>query len=127
MECEEIEATNEVDDCIPIPVTFRQKLGPRFVAAIALFGPAAAVFLMQHLSSRHELIQVVTETQPPTGYTIETAAATPAPQITPAPTAPVTVDVIAAPPRSVTDQPATLQLTTKPAGAVFAVYAGIIA
>jgi len=35
--------------------------------------------------------------------------------------------MIASPPRSVTDQPAALQLTTKPAGATFAVYPGIIA
>jgi hypothetical protein len=35
--------------------------------------------------------------------------------------------MIATPPRSVTDQPAALQLTTKPAGATFAVYPGTIA
>jgi hypothetical protein len=35
--------------------------------------------------------------------------------------------MIASPPRSVTDQPAALQLTTKPAGATFAVYPGTIA
>jgi len=37
------------------------------------------------------------------------------------------VDMIASPPRSITDQPAALQLTTKPVGATFAVYPGIIA
>jgi len=124
MECEEVQA-NEVDDCIPAAVTFRQKLGTRFVAVIALFGPAAAVFLTPYLSSRHQLIQAVTETQPTIGYAKETAKSAPEP--TPAPTAPITVDMIAAPPRSFTDQPAALQLTTKPTGATFAVYAGIIA
>jgi len=125
MECEEVEATNEVDDCIPTPVTFWQRLGSRFVAAIAVFGPAGAVFLTQYLSSRHQLIQAVTATQPPTGYAIETARSVPEP--TPAPTAPITVDMIAAAPRSVTDQPAGLELTTKPSGATFVVYTGIIA
>jgi hypothetical protein len=124
MECEGVEA-NEVDDCIPIPLTFWQKLGPRLVAVIALFGPAAAVFLTQYLSSRHELIQTVTDPRPPTRYAIETAKSTPEP--TPAPTAPITVDMVAAPARSVIDQPAGLQLTTNPTGATFAVYAGIIA
>ena len=121
---EEVEA-NEVDDSIPIPLTFWQKLGQRFVEGIALFGPAAAIFLTQYLCSRHGLIQAVTETQPPTGYAIETVKSAPKP--TPAPTAPITVDMIAGRPRSVTDQPATLQLTTKPTGATFAVYRGIIA
>jgi hypothetical protein len=124
MRGEEVEA-NEVDDSIPIPLTFWQKLGQRFVAGIALFGPAATIFLIQYLCTRHGLIQAVTETQPPTGYAIETAKS--APEATPAPTAPITVDMIAAPPRSVTDQPASLQLTTRPTGATFAVYAGIIA
>ena len=72
MRGEEVEA-NEVDDSIPIPLTFWQKLGQHFVAGIALFGPAAAIFLTQYLCSRHGLIQAVTETQPPTGYAIETA------------------------------------------------------
>jgi len=124
MEYEDAEA-DEVDDCIPIPLTFWQKLGLRLVAVIALFGPAVAVFLTQNLSSRHELIQAVKEQPLPTGYAIETAKSTPEPR--PAPTAPITVDMIAAPPRSVIDQPASLQLTTNPTGATFAVYAGIIA
>src|SRR2546430_14430926 len=51
----------------------------------------------------------------------------PGPEISPAASTPITVDIIASPPRSVTDQPAALQLTTKPAGATFAVYPGIIA
>ncbi len=123
MECEDVEA-NEGDDCIPIPLSFWQKLGQRFVAVIVLFGPAAAVFLAQYLSSRHELIQDVTETQLPTGYAIETAKSAPEPTL--APTAPITVDMIAAPLRSVTDQPASLQLTTKPTGATFAVYSGSV-
>jgi hypothetical protein len=63
------------------------------------------------------MIQGVTATQPPTGYAIETARSLPEP--TPAPTAPITVDMIAAPPRSATDQLAGLELTTKPSGATF--------
>jgi PEGA domain len=124
MRGEEVEA-NEVDDSIPIPLTFWRKVGQHFVAGIALFGPAAVIFLTQYLCSRHGLIQLVTETQPPTGYAIETAKS--GPEATAAPTAPITVDMITAPPRSVTDQPSALQLTTKPSGATFAVYAGIIA
>jgi len=100
MEYEDAEA-DEVDDCIPIPLTFRQKLGPRLVAVIALFGPAVTVFLTQNLSSRHELIQAVKEQPLPTGYAIETAKSTLEPR--PPPTAPITVDMIAAPPRSVID------------------------
>jgi hypothetical protein len=102
------------------------------VALIALVGPAAAVFLTQHWHSRPELIQDLKETQPTTGYAIETTKAapevsSPAPEISPAASTPITVDMIASPPRSVTDQPSALQLTTKPAGATFAVYPGIIA
>jgi len=120
---EEVQA-NEADNSVPIPPTFWQKIGQHFVAGIALFGPAAVIFLTQYLCSRHGLIQAITETQPPTGYAIETAKS--APELTPAPTVPVTVDMIAAPPRSITNEPAGLQLTTKPTGAAFAVYAGII-
>ena len=120
VECEEDEA-DEVDDRIPTPLTFWQKVGQRFVAVIALFGPAAAVFLSQYLSSRHELIQGVTEAQPPTGYAMEIAKSAPER------TAPTTVDITAAPPHSIADQPASLQLTTKPTGATFAVYDGTIA
>src|SRR5205085_666982 len=102
-------------------------------------GPAAAVFLTQYWHSRPELIHDLKETQPTTGYAIETTKAPPevilpasevvppTPEISPAASTPITVDMIASPPRSVTDQPAALQLTTKPAGAIFAVYPGIIA
>ena len=123
MRGEEVEA-NERDNSIPIPLTFWQQLGKHFVAGIALFGPAAAIFLTQYLVTRHGLIQAVTETQLPTGYAIETAKS--APEATPAPTAPIAVDMITARPRSVTHQPASLQLTTRPTGATFAVYPGII-
>ena len=50
-----------------------------------------------------------------------------APHSTPAPTAPITVDAIANPPRSVSDRPASLQLTTMATGVTFAIYSGIIA
>ena len=139
MECEDVQTTDKVPGRFPAAVNpglnnghaqversgFWQKLGPRLVAALALFGPAAAVFLTQHFSSRHEVIQAMTETQPLIGYTAEKPPSNATPEATA--TAPITVDMIAAPPRSVTDQPATLQLTTKPSGATFAIYAGIIA
>ena len=129
----------KVDSGTPAALSFWQRIGPRVVALIALVGPAAAVFLTQHWHSRPELIQDLKETQPTTGYAIETTKAAPevippAPEvsppmleISPAASTPITVDMIASPPRSVTDQPAALQLTTKPAGATFAVYPGIIA
>jgi hypothetical protein len=126
MECEEGQPVGDMST--PVAASFWQKLGPRVVALIALVGPAAAVFLTQHWHSRPELIRKLKlkETQPPTGYAIETTTKA-APEATPAATPPITVDMIASPPRSVTDQPAALQLTTKPAGATFAVYSGIIA
>ncbi len=132
MECEEGQPTEDVDGGTPAAVSFWQRIGPRVVALIALVGPAAAVFLTQHWHSQRELIQDLKETQPTTGYAIETTKAAPevsppAPEISPAASTPITVDIIASPPRSVTDQPAALQLTTKPAGATFAVYPGIIA
>src|SRR5437870_6371792 len=130
MECDESQPLGEMD--ILAAQSFWQKIGPRLVALVALVGPAAAVFLSQYWQSRPELIQKLKETQPPTGYAIETTKATPeisqpAPEVSPTATPPITVDMIASPPRSVTDQPAALQLTTKPAGATFAVYYGIIA
>jgi PEGA domain len=134
MECEEGQPIEEVDSGTPAALSFWQRIGPRVVALFALVGPAAAVFLTQHWHSRSELIQKLKETQPPTGYAIETRATNaasevsrPAPEVTPTAAALITVDMIASPPRSVTDQPAALQLTTRPAGAKFAVYPGIIA
>ena len=132
MECKEGQPIEDVGNSIPAALSFWQRIGPRVVALVALIGPAAAVFLTQHRPSRSELIQAITETQPPMGYAIETTKAAPelsppAPEISPAATAPITVDMTASPPQSVTDQPAALQLTTKPAGATFAVYPGIIA
>src|SRR5437764_2370777 len=132
MECEEGQPTEGKDGGTPAALSFWQRIGPRMVALIALVGPAAAVFLTQHWHSRHELIQDLKETQPTTGYAIETTkaapeASPPAPEMSAAASTPITVDMIASPPRPVTDQPATLQLTTKPAGATFAVYPGIIA
>jgi hypothetical protein len=132
MECEEGQPMEKVDSGTPAALSFWQRIGPRLVALIALVGPAAMVFLTQHWHSRPELIQDLKETQPTTGYAIETTKAatevsSPAQKISPVASTPVTVDMIASPPRSVTDQPAALQLTTKPAGATFAVYPGIIA
>ena len=129
----------DVDSGAHAALSFWQRIGPRAVALIALVGPAAAVFLTHHWHSRPDLIQDLKETQPTTGYAIETTKAAPEvippapevsppmPEISPAASTPITVDMIASPPRSVNDQPAALQLTTKPAGATFAVYPGIIA
>ena len=92
-------------------------------ALLALVGIGAEAFLTQRSEFRHQL----GETQPTTGYAIETTATKRAPEVNPTATAPITADMIASPPQSITDQPAALQLTTKPAGATFAVYPGIIA
>src|SRR5438046_9180033 len=62
---------------MPAALSFWQRIGPRVVALIALVGPAAAVFLTQHWHSRRELIQDLKETQPTTGYAIETTKAAP--------------------------------------------------
>ena len=128
MECEDGQPREDVHTDAQAAPPFWQRIGPRVVALVALVGSAAAVFLTQHWHSRSEFRHKLTETQPTTGYAIETTAtrAAPAvnrlvPEVSPTVTAPITVDMIASPPRSVTDQPAALQLTTKPAGATFAV------
>jgi hypothetical protein len=133
MEYEEGQPREDVDTGAHVALSFWQRIGRHVVALVALVGPAAAVFLSQHWHSRRELIEKLKETQPPTGYAIETTATKAsagvnrlAPELRPNATAPITVDVIASPPESVTDQSAALQLTTKPAGATFAVYPGII-
>src|SRR5436190_1326409 len=77
MECEEGQPTEDVDSGTPAALSFWQRIGPRVVALIALVGPAAAVFLTQHWHSRRELIQDLKETQPTTGYAIETTKAAP--------------------------------------------------
>src|SRR5438445_9708221 len=134
MECEERQSREDVDTGAQAAPPFWQRIGPRAVALLALVGPAAAVFLSQHWHSRRELVEKLTKTQQPTGYAIETTATKAAPEVSrlapevgPTAVAPITVDMIASPPRSLTDEPAALQLTTKPAGATFAVYPGIIA
>ncbi|PYK45775.1 MAG: hypothetical protein DME46_03155 [Verrucomicrobia bacterium] len=139
MQDEEGQHIEDASGGTPATLSFWQRTGPRVVALIALVGPAAAVFLTQHWPSRPELIQDLKKTQPTPGYAIETTkgaptvippapeVSPPGPEISPAASTPITVDIIASPPRSVTDQPAALQLTTKPVGATFAVYPGIIA
>jgi len=134
MECEEGQPREDVDTSAHAALSFWQRIGPRVVALVALVGTAAAIFLSQQWHLRSELRQKLTETQPPRGYAIETRTtkAAPevnrlAPEVSPTATAPIAVAMIASPPQSVTDQPAALQLTTKPAGATFAVYPGIIA
>ena len=129
MECEE--GQKKVDGGTPATLSFWQRIGPRVLASLALVGAAAAVFLTQHWPSRSELIQDLKKTQPTPSYTIETTKATPevsppTPEVSPVASTPITVDMVASPPQSVTDQPAALQLTTKPAGATFAIYPGII-
>ena len=93
-------------------------------ALLALVGLGAEAFLTERSEFRHKL----GETQPTTGYAIETTATKAAPavnhpvtEVSPTATAPITVDMIASPLRSVADQPAALQLTTIPAGATFEV------
>jgi PEGA domain-containing protein len=103
-------------------------------ALLGLVGIAAEAFLTQDWHSGPEFHHKLTETQPTTGYAMETTATKAAPavnhpvaEVSPAATAPIAVDMIGSPLRSVADQPAALQLTTIPAGATFAVYPGIIA
>src|SRR5438309_1809397 len=130
MECKEGKPREDVDTGVQAAPPFWLRIVLR-AALLALVGLAAEAFLTQDWPEfRHKL----RETQPTTGYAIETTAtkAAPAvnrlaPEVSPTATAPITVDIIASPPRSVTDQPGALQLTTKPAGATFAVYPGIIA
>ena len=102
------------------------------VTLLALVGIAAETFLTPEWHLWSEYRHKLTETQPTTGYAIETTKAAPAvnqfvAEVKPTVTAPITVDMTASPTRSVADQPAALQLTTIPAGATFAVYPGIIA
>lgn len=133
MECKEGKPREDVDTGVQAAPPLWQRIVPR-AAFLALVGIAAEAFLSELGHSRAEFRHKLTETQPTTGYAIETTAtkAAPAvnrlvPEVSPAATAPITVDRIASPPRSVADQPAALQLTTNPAGATFAVYPGIIA
>jgi PEGA domain len=132
MECKEGKPREGVDTGVRAAPPLWQRIVPR-VAFLALVGTAAEAFLSELGHSRAEFRHKLTEAQPTTGYAIETTAkAAPAvnrlvPEVSPAATAPITVDRIASPPRSVADQPAALQLTTNPAGATFAVYPGIIA
>ena len=128
MECEERQPREDVDTGAQTAPSFWRRIEPRVVTLLALVGTAAAVFLTQHWHSRSEFRRKLTETQPTTGYAIETTAtkAAPAlnrlgPEVSATAAAPITGDMIASPPRAVTDQPAALQLTTKPAGATFAI------
>jgi hypothetical protein len=118
MECKEGKPREDVDTGVQAAPPFWLRIVLR-AALLALAGLAAEAFLTQDWPEfRHKL----RETQPTTGYAIETKAIKAATA-----TAPITVDMIASPLRSVADQPAALQLTTIPAGATFAVYPGIIA
>ena len=134
MECEEGRPREDVDTGAHAALPFWQRTGPRAVALLALVGTAAAISLAQHRHSGSEFRHKLMESQPTTGYAIETMATKAAPALNPlvpevsaSATAPITGNMIASPPQSVTDEPAVLQLTTKPAGATFAVYPGIIA
>jgi len=130
MECKEGKPREDVDTGVQAAPPFWLRIVLR-AALLALVGLAAEAFLTQDWPEfRHKL----RETQPTTGYAIETTATKAAPavnhpvtEVSPTATAPITVDMIASPLRSVADQPAALQLTTIPAGATFAVYPGIIA
>src|SRR5436190_3074635 len=129
MECKEGKPREDVDTGVQAAPPFWLRI-VLHAALLALVGIGAEAFLTQRSEFRHKL----GETQPTTGYAIETTATKAAPavnhpvtEVSPTATAPITVDMIASPLRSVADQPATLQLTTIPAGATFAVYPGIIA
>src|SRR5436853_5540960 len=130
MECKEGKPREDVDTGVQAAPPFWLRIVLR-AALLALAGLAAEAFLTQDWPEfRHKL----RETQPTTGYGMEPTAINAAPavshpvtEVSPTATAPITVDMIASPPRSVADQPAALQLTTIPAGATFAVYPGIIA
>jgi PEGA domain len=129
MECKEGKPREDVDTDVQAAPPFWLRIVLR-AALLALVGLGAEAFLTQRSEFRHKL----RETQSTTGYAIETTATKAAPavnhpvtEVSPTATAPITVDMIASPLRSVADQPAALQLTTIPAGATFAVYPGIIA
>src|SRR5436190_5263701 len=129
MECKEGKPREDVDTGVQAAPPFWLRIALH-AALLALVGSGAEAFLSQRSEFRHKL----GGTQPTTGYAIETTATKAAPavnhpvtEVSPTATAPITVDMIASPLRSVADQPAALQLTTIPAGATFAVYPGIIA
>src|SRR5438067_783329 len=126
MECKEGKPREDVDTGVQAAPPFWLRI-VLHAALLALVGIGAEAFLTQRSEFRHKL----GETQPTTGYAIETTATKAAPAVnhpvSPTATAPITVDMIASPLRSVAGQPAALQLTTIPAGATFAVYPGIIA
>jgi hypothetical protein len=133
MECKEGKPREDVDTGVQTAPPFWQRIVLR-AALLALVGIAAETFLTPNWHLWSEYRHKLTETQPTTGYAIETTAtkAAPAanqfvPEVSPTTTAPITVDMIASPPQSDADQPAALQLKTIPAGATFAVYPGIIA
>jgi hypothetical protein len=132
MQCKEGKPREDVDTGVQADPPFWLRIVLR-TALVALVGLAAEAILTQHWRSWSEFRHWLTETQA-TGYAIETTATKAAPpvnhpvtEISPTATAPITVDKIASPLRSVANQPAALQLTTMPAGATFAVYSGIIA
>ena len=133
MECKEGKPREDVDTGVQAAPPFWQRIVLR-AALLALVGIAAETFLTPNWHLWSEYRHKLTETQPTTGYAIETTATKAAPAVnqfvpegSPTATAPITVDMTARPPGSVADQPAALQLTTIPAGATFAVYPGIIA
>ena len=133
MECKEGKPREDVDTGVQTAPPFWQRIVLR-AALLALVGIAAETFLTPNWHLWSEYRHKLTETQPTTGYAIETTAtkAAPAvnrfvPEVSPTATAPITVDMTASPPSPVADQPAALQLRTIPAGATFAVYPGIIA
>jgi hypothetical protein len=80
MECEEGQPREDVDTGAQAAPPFWQRIGPRTVALLALVGTPAAVFLTQHWHSRSEFRHKLTETEPTTGYAIETTATKAAPQ-----------------------------------------------
>jgi PEGA domain len=132
MESKEGKPREDVDTGVQAAPPFWQRIVLP-AALLALVGIVAEAVLTQW-HSWSEFRRWLRETQPTTGYAIETTATKAAPavnqfvaEVSPTATAPITVDMITSPLRSVADRPAALQLTTIPGGATFAVYPGIIA
>src|SRR4029077_11767404 len=101
MECKEGNPREDVDTSVQAAPPLWQRIVPR-AAFLALVGTAAEAFLSQHGHSRSEFRHKLTETQPTTGYAIETTAtkAAPAvnrlpPPVKPTSTAPATVHMMA--------------------------------
>ncbi|HET7227151.1 MAG TPA: hypothetical protein VFJ55_00795, partial [Chthoniobacterales bacterium] len=80
MECKEGKPREDVDTGVQAAPPLWQRIVPR-AAFLALVGTAAEAFLRQHGHSPSEFRHKLRETQPTTGYAIETTAAKAAPAV----------------------------------------------